>query len=257
MHDHQPSSRCTDLRAGWAVVTGGSRGIGLAISRELAERGSDVLILFRDDEGAARAAVDELRKVGVRAEASRADVRDPDAVESTIDLLAATGEPITILVNCAGITADRTVGKLEMAAWQAVIETNLTGCFIAAKAVLPHMKRTGYGRIISVGSIIGQIGNCGQANYAAAKAGVLGFTKSLARETARYDITVNAVCPGFIDTEMLAELPSEVIDTVRRRIPKERLGRSEDVAYLVAFLATPRAGYITGQTINVNGGDYM
>jgi acetoacetyl-CoA reductase len=246
-----------DLQGAWAVVTGGSRGIGRAIGRELARRGSDVLILFREDEQAASATVAELRGLDVRAEARRADVRDPEAVGVAIDSLAIAGGSIAILVNCAGITADRTVSKLPMADWRAVIDTNLTGCFTTVKAVLPQMRRAGYGRIVNISSIIGQTGNCGQANYAAAKAGVLGFTKSLALETARHDITVNAVCPGFIDTEMLAAVPSEVIESVRRRIPKGRLGRSEDVAYVVAFLAAPRATYITGQTINVNGGDYM
>jgi NAD(P)-dependent dehydrogenase (short-subunit alcohol dehydrogenase family) len=246
-----------DLQGAWAVVTGGSRGIGRAISRELAQYGSDVLILFREEEQAARATVAELCELGVRAEARRADVRDPEAVGVAIDSLAGAGESIGILVNCAGITADRTVGKLRMADWRAVIDTNLTGCFTTVQAVLPHMRSVGYGRIVNVGSIIGQTGNWGQANYAAAKAGVLGFTKSLARETAQQDITVNAVCPGFIDTDMLATVSPEIIETIRRRIPKGRLGQPEDVAYAVAFLAAPRAAYITGQTINVNGGDYM
>ncbi len=238
-------------------MTGGSRGIGRAISRELARYGSGVLILFREDSQAASATVAQLRALGVRAEARRADVRNPEAVGAAVDSLASAGEPIAILVNCAGITADRTIGKLGMADWRAVIDTNLTGCFSTVKAVLPHMRSTGYGRIVNIGSIIGQTGNSGQTNYAAAKAGMLGFTKSLARETAQQDITVNAVCPGFIDTDMLATVPPEIIETVRRRIPKGRLGQPEDVAYVVAFLAAPRAAYITGQTINVNGGDYM
>jgi NAD(P)-dependent dehydrogenase (short-subunit alcohol dehydrogenase family) len=215
------------------------------------------MILFREDKEAARAAVAELRAIEVRSEARQVDVREYDAVSAAIDELTGTGESLAILVNCAGITADRTVGKLPLADWQAVIDTNLTGSFITATAVLPHMRAAGYGRIVNISSIIAQTGNRGQTNYAAAKAGMLGFTKSLARETAQHDITVNAICPGFIDTDMLATVPSEIIETICRRIPKGRLGRPEEVAYAVAFLVEPRAAYITGQVINVNGGEYM
>jgi len=251
------SASSVELNGAWAIVTGGSRGIGHAIGKELARRGSDVLILFRQDEKAAQAVVAELRALGVRSQARQVDVRQFDAVQVAVEELAETGRPIAILVNCAGITADRTVGKLSLADWQAVIDTNLTASFLIATAVLPHMRAAGYGRIVNIGSIIGQTGNRGQTNYAAAKAGILGFTKALARETAKYDITVNAVCPGFIDTDMLATIPAEIVDTIRRRIPKGRLGLPEEVAFAVAFLAAPRAAYITGQVINVNGGEYM
>jgi acetoacetyl-CoA reductase len=248
----------SELEGAWSVVTGGSRGIGRAISRELARRGSDVMIMFRDQQEAAETAVAELRReFGVRAQACKVDVREPDAVGEAVEALSSDGDAIAILVNCAGIVIDRKVGKLRLADWRAVLDTNLTGPFIVTAAVLPHMRMAGYGRIVNISSIIGQTGNHGQANYAAAKAGVLGFTKSLALETARQDITVNAVCPGFIDTEMLASVAPESIEAVRRRIPKGRLGQPEDVAYAVAFLVAPSAAYITGQVIAVNGGDYM
>ncbi len=245
-----------ELGGARAIVTGGSRGIGRAVSLELARRGADVLIVYRENDTAAGSAVEELRRLGVHAEARKIDVRDFDGIGGALgEWIASARRPV--LVNCAGITADRTIGKLTLEDWERVIDTNLTGCFATVAAVLPMMKDAGFGRIINISSIIGQLGNRGQANYAASKAGLLGFTKSVARETARYDITVNAVCPGFIETEMLATVPSEVLDGIRARIPKGRLGTPADVAYAVGFLVSPRAAYITGQVLSVNGGDYM
>jgi NAD(P)-dependent dehydrogenase (short-subunit alcohol dehydrogenase family) len=249
--------RSPDLTGTVAVVTGGSRGIGRAISCELAGRGADLLIIYRENDDAAQTIVRDLDSLGVSVDARRIDVRDFDRVGSVLREALGVAARKPILVNCAGVAADRTIGKLTIEEWQRVIDTNLTGCFATVHAVLPLMKEAGFGRIVNISSIIGQTGNRGQANYAASKAGLLGFTKSVARESARYDITANAVCPGYIETEMLASVPPEIIDGIRARIPKHRLGTPEDVAYAVGFLASPRASYITGQTISINGGDYM
>jgi NAD(P)-dependent dehydrogenase (short-subunit alcohol dehydrogenase family) len=241
----------------WAVVTGGSRGIGRAISVEFAFRGTNVVVLYRERREAAAETARLVREAGAEARDLCVDIRDWDAVHEAFGDLQEDGLRVTTLVNCAGITSDRTVGKLTFQQWHDVLETNLTGAFVACDAILPQMKAAGYGRIVNISSIIGQIGNRGQANYAAAKAGLLGFTKSLARETARQDITVNAVCPGFIETEMLSAVPEEILDGIRARVPKGRLGRPEDIAHAVAFLASPASSYITGQILAVNGGDYM
>jgi NAD(P)-dependent dehydrogenase (short-subunit alcohol dehydrogenase family) len=220
----------------------------------LAEAGHDVLVVYKEQDAAASEAVEAVASHGRRAEAMRLDVSDAEAVAEALGGWDETG---SVLVNCAGITADRTLAKLTADDWRRVLDTNLSSCFHCCQALLPGMRERGFGRIVNVASIIGQSGNIGQTNYAASKAGIIGFTKSLSLETARHDITANVVCPGFIDTEMLAEVPQRVRDNLLARIPKGRFGRPEDVARVIAFLAAPEAGYITGAVLNVNGGLYL
>jgi acetoacetyl-CoA reductase len=240
------------LEGSWAAVSGGSRGIGRAIAMALAHEGVNVTILYLEHHGAADEVVEGIAAVGVEGEKIGCDVREAEHVNRTLG-----ARPYDILVNCAGINADRTVTKLTLDDWQDVLATNLTGTFLCSRAVVPAMRERGYGRIVNVASIIGQTGNFGQANYAASKAGVIGFTKSLALETARANITVNAVCPGFIETDMLRSVPSPIAEDIKARIPIGRFGRPEEVADAVMYLVRPAARYITGQQINVNGGMYL
>jgi NAD(P)-dependent dehydrogenase (short-subunit alcohol dehydrogenase family) len=244
------------LEGTWAVVTGGSRGIGRASALELAGRGANVLIVHRTNGAAAEETLAALQRLGVEARAEACDVADRDAVEAVIGA-AARELPVSVLVACAGITADRTLTKLDHGDWQRVIDTNLTGAFNCVKAVMPAMRERGFGRIVNISSIIGQTGNIGQSNYSASKAGLVGLTKSLALETGRYDITVNAVCPGFIDTDMLEPIPGPAREALLARIPKQRFGTPGDVARVVGFLSAPASDYITGAVLNVNGGMYL
>jgi NAD(P)-dependent dehydrogenase (short-subunit alcohol dehydrogenase family) len=240
----------------WAVVTGGSRGIGRAVAIELASHGANVLVLYRVNGEAGRETVEAVHGIGREARAVACDVSDRHAVETVVGD-AARELRVAVLVNCAGITADRTVLKLEYEDWTRVIETNLTGVFNCVRAVLPGMRERGFGRIVNVSSIIGQTGNVGQTNYAASKAGLIGLTKSLALETSRHDITANAICPGFIDTDMLEPVPQPTKDALLKQIPKARFGAPAEVARAAAFLASPASGYITGAVLNVNGGLYL
>jgi len=240
----------------WAIVTGGSRGIGRAVAVELAKHGANVLALYRVNRGAAQQTVEAVEALGREARAMACDVSDQDAVEAVVGE-AARDLPVGVLVNCAGITADRTLLKLDHADWTRVIDTNLTGVFNCVRAALPGMRERGFGRIVNISSIIGQTGNIGQTNYAASKAGVIAFTKSLALETSRHDITANAICPGFIDTDMLEPIPQPVKDNLLARIPKARFGAPAEVARAAAFLASPASAYITGAVLNVNGGLYL
>ena len=239
-----------------ALVTGASRGIGLAIALRLAGDGATVIGTATTDEGAAKIAA-LLADAGNAGTGMKLDVTDPAACDAVIAAIEAKFGPVGILVNNAGITRDNLVVRMKDDEWDAVIATNLRPAYRLAKAVLRGMMKARAGRIIQIGSVVGTSGNPGQANYAAAKAALVGFTKSLAQEVGSRNITVNCVAPGFIDTDMTKDLPDAARDAMLSRVPLGRLGTPEDVAHAVAWLASPGAGYVTGTTIHVNGGMYM
>jgi len=245
----------SDLTGNACLVTGGSRGIGRAIALELGRRGASVGVGYAHDADAAEAVVEQIATSGGQGYAFGCDVQDPLAIESAVaDILQRFGK-IDVLVNNAGITRDRSLAKMSPDEWDAVLETNLSSVFHMTARVLPHMVSAGHGRIISISSVIGLHGNFGQANYAAAKAGIIGFTKSAAIELAKKGITVNAIAPGFIETEMIAAMPDEVRARILERIPMGRFGHPEEIAQAVAFLVTS-GDYITGQVITIDGGLY-
>jgi len=239
-----------------ALVTGATRGIGLAIALRLAADGATVVGTATTDEGAAKIAA-LLADAGNAGTGMKLDVTDAAACDAVIGAIEAKYGPVAILVNNAGITRDNLTVRMKDDDWDAVIATNLRPAFRLAKAVLRGMMKARRGRIIQIGSVVGTSGNPGQANYAAAKAALLGFTKSLAQEVGSRSITVNCVAPGFIDTDMTKELPDSARDVMLARIPLARLGTPEDVAHAVAYLASPGASYVTGATLHVNGGMYM
>lgn len=241
-----------------ALITGSSRGIGKAIAMQMAKEGADIIINFypgMDEE--AEAVAEEIRQLGRRAEAIGADVTNAEQVEGMINTALEKFGKIDILVNNAGITRDTLLVRMKESDWDAVLNTNLKGVFICTKAVARPMMKQRYGRIVNISSVIGLMGNVGQANYGAAKAGILGFTKSIARELAPRNITVNAVAPGFIQTDMTKVLSDEVKAKMAEQIPLARLGDPEDIANAVVFLASSQASYITGQTLAVDGGMVM
>ena len=245
----------SDLTGNACLVTGGSRGIGRAIALELGRRGASVGVGYAHDADAAEAVVEQIGTSGGQGYAFGCDVQDPIAIESAVaDILQRFGK-IDVLVNNAGITRDRSLAKMSPDEWDAVLETNLSSVFHMTARVLPHMVSAGHGRIISISSVIELHGNFGQANYAAAKAGIIGFTKSAAIELAKKGITVNAIAPGFIETEMIAAMPDEVRARILERIPMGRFGHPEEIAQAVAFLVTS-GDYITGQVITIDGGLY-
>jgi len=239
-----------------ALVTGATRGIGQAIALALAAEGATVVGTATRDEGAA-AIVAALRERGAQGEGIRLDVTDAAACDAALRDIEARLGPVTILVNNAGITRDNLLLRMKDEDWDAILATNLTPAFRLARAVLRGMMKQRYGRIVQIGSVVGSSGNPGQANYAAAKAGLIGFTKSLAQEVGSRNITVNCVAPGFIATDMTKDLPDAARTALLARVPLGRLGEPADIAHAVAFLASPRAGYITGATVHVNGGMYM
>ncbi len=239
-----------------AVVTGGAQGIGQAIATTLAQEGADVVVADlnanRCEETVAR-----VQKLGRKAMAVSVNVGDWDQVKSMIDQVQKEWERIDILVNNAGITRDGLLLRMKEEDWQSVLQVNLTGTFYCIKAVLPTMSRQRNGRIVNIASIVGAIGNIGQANYAASKAAVIGLTKTVAREYASRNITVNAVAPGFIDTAMTQDLSADTKEALLNQIPLKRLGQASDIADAVSFLSSEKAGYITGHVLHVNGGMHM
>jgi acetoacetyl-CoA reductase len=237
------------------LVTGGSRGIGRAIALELGRHGASVAVGYAANREAADEIVAEIAKIGGQSFAFGCDVKDPVAIEPAVAGIVERFGKIDVLVNNAGITRDRSLAKMSIEEWDAVLQTNLSSVFHVTARVLPHMVQAGYGRIVNISSVIGVHGNFGQANYAAAKAGIIGFTKSAALELARKGVTVNAIAPGFIETEMIAAMPDEVRARILEKIPMGRFGRPEEIAQAVMFLVS-HGDYITGQVIAIDGGLY-
>jgi len=239
-----------------AIVTGAAQGIGRAIAETLARRGADVVVADLDP-GRSQETVAAVGKLGRRALNIKVNVADWNDVKSMTEQVLKDWGKIDILVNNAGITRDGLLVRMKEEDWNLVLQVNLNGTFHCTKAVLQPMTKQRYGRIVNIASIVGAMGNAGQANYAASKAAVIGFTKTIAREYASRQVTVNAVAPGFIDTAMTQGLPADVKETLQKQIPLGRLGQPSDVAEAVRFLVSDEAGYITGQVLHVNGGMLM
>lgn len=240
-----------------SLVTGGARGIGRSIALGLAEAGSDIALNYVSNKQAAEKVRDEIRRLGRKCEIYKADVANDQDNHTMGDEIHKAFGLVQIIVNNAGITRDRSFGKMTRPDWDEVLGVNLTGPALVTHLFLPKILASGWGRIINITSIIGQMGNFGQTNYAAAKGGLIAFTKSLAREVARKGVTVNCVAPGFISTDMTAKVPEAAIKAVEGATPMARLGTPEEIAAAVTFLASPAASFITGQEIGVNGGLYM
>jgi 3-oxoacyl-[acyl-carrier protein] reductase len=245
----------TKLEGQVALVTGASRGIGASIAQELAQRGLKVIGTATTDDGAAKISAALAGHAGCKG--ALLDVNDPAGAEALIEGIVKEHGGLQVLVNNAGITRDMLAMRLKDEDWDAVLDTNLKAVFRMSRAVMRTMMKQRYGRIISITSVVGASGNPGQANYAAAKAGVAGMTRALARELGSRGITVNCVAPGFIETDMTAGLPEEQQKALLGQIPLGHLGKPADIAHAVAFLASPQAGYVTGQELHVNGGMYM
>ena len=252
---HSPT-RLRDFSGQMAVVTGASRGIGRKIAEVLAEHGSHVVVTSRS-EAEIEALAEEIRGRGQEALAVRMDVREQASVKSAVCEILKYFKKIDILVNNAGISRDNLLLRMKEKEWREVLSTNLDGVYRVTREVIPGMVRNRYGRIINIASVVAEMGNPGQVNYVASKAGIIGFTKALAREIASRNITVNAIAPGFIETEMTSQLGEKAGQQLRDLIPMKRIGTVEDVAWGVCFLASKEARYITGHVLNINGGMYM
>jgi acetoacetyl-CoA reductase len=235
-----------------AIVTGGTRGIGEAISLALRDAGVTVAANYAGNDEKAKAFTDA---TGIQA--FKWDVSDYNACQKGVAEIEAAIGPVDILVNNAGITRDGTILKMTYQDWKDVMDTNLGGCFNMAKATFPGMRARGWGRIVNIGSINGQAGQYGQVNYAAAKSGIHGFTKALAQEGAKAGVTVNAIAPGYIDTDMVAAVPPDVLAKIVQKVPVGRLGQAEEIARGVTFLCADNAGFVTGSTLSINGGQHM
>jgi 3-oxoacyl-[acyl-carrier protein] reductase len=246
-----------DLTGKAALVTGGSRGIGKAIGLRLARQGADVAFSYRGNTEASKATADEIESIGTKSLAIQGDVKDPESADAVVKAALEAFGKVDILVNNAGITRDDLIMRMTEEAWRDVLETNLFGAFWMTKAVTRPMLKARAGRIVNITSVSGQAGQMGQANYSSAKAGLIGLTKATARELASRGITVNAVAPGFVLTELTQGLPEALQAEITARTPLGRFGTTEEVADAVAFLASDEAGYITGQVLAVDGGLVM
>ncbi len=245
-----------DLESEIALVTGASRGIGKAIAQELAQHGATVIGTATTESGAQSIGA-YLQESGAKGRGMVLDVTEPDAVADLVKSVESEFGIVSVLVNNAGITRDNLLMRMKDEEWQSILDTNLSSVYRLSKACLRGMMKMRRGRIINITSVVGESGNAGQTNYAAAKAGVAGFSKSLAREVGSRGITVNCVAPGFIDTDMTRSLAEDQRGALLGQIPLNRLGRTEEIAHAVSFLASPQAGYITGETLHVNGGMFM
>jgi 3-oxoacyl-[acyl-carrier protein] reductase len=240
-----------------AIVTGGSRGIGRAVAVRLANEGANVAITYRSNDAAAEAAAEEVRTEGARCEIFQGDVASPDDVAALFEGVGEALGRVEILVNNAGLTRDNLMMRMKESEFDEVLSTNLKGTYLCTRAALRPMIRARWGRIVNISSVVGLVGNAGQANYAASKAGIIGFTKSVAREVAQRGITANVVAPGYVETELTQSLTDDIKDQIKSQVPAGRFAAAEEVAGVVAFLAGEEAGYVTGQTLAVDGGMTM